>query len=230
MPQAGINPLRPQRFPHRTEAGILRPGIGAGVLTSLVGTGKMRKYPGGPQVFGTVHHSDIGQRVGGKADAVHAGIHLDVHLHRDAGLCRTLGQRTGIFRGIHRLGEPLFRKLRRIFAGGHAEDQDRPGDAVPPQDGGLLNVGNGEPVRPALLHIRREHRIAVSVGVGLDHRHNPAVRPQHGTHRSHIVPQRLHVDLRPAAPEKSRHAGSPHSIKNAVPRRLPVPRHRNIFF
>ena len=140
MPQSGIDPLRPQRLPYRTEAGILRLRIGAGIRTGLIGTGKMRKNPGGAQVFSAVHRRDSGRLVSGKPDAVHAGVHLDMHLHRHAGLRSALCQRMSIFRGIYRLGQTLLRELPRIFTRRHAKDQNRLCNAVAPQYGGLFNI------------------------------------------------------------------------------------------
>ena len=108
-------------------------------------------------------------RVAARADAGHAGIHLEVgaggNAFRDGG---GLQARKGV-RREHRRRDARAHGLALIAGGDAAEDEDGAHNARFAQGERLFQNGDGEHVRARGLEAAGDRDGAVAIGVGLDH-------------------------------------------------------------
>ena len=105
------------------------------------------------------------------ADAAHAGVDLDVRMRVLAGGFRTALERKDLFRRKDGGSEIVCDDPGHVIRIGHAEDQDRQGDAVRAKTHAFLGNGDREHIDDAgTFEIAPDLLDTVSVGVGLDDR------------------------------------------------------------
>ena len=143
--------------------------------------------------------------LGLKADAAHAGIHLDVAGHRDPGVLCLLLQLSGVFQREHRLGDVVLAQLLGLVGRGGAQNQDGVIDALGAQRHRLVEIGHRKPVDPQPHQLVRNIFVSVPVGVRLDHAHNHTARSELCLDGTNVVIDAVQVHNCPAAAQKINH-------------------------
>ena len=149
------------------EGGVLR----AGEVLLRVGDGEVGEHSFHDHVgaVAPARKQLVQLRVAARADAGHAGIHLEVgaggDVFRDGGGFQT---RKGV-RREHRRRDARTHGLALIAGGDAAEDEDGAHNARFAQGKRLLQNGDGEHVRARCLEASGDGNGAVAIGVGLDH-------------------------------------------------------------
>ena len=179
--------------------------IGTVVFPRFVGNGKMsidafclqaRQAAGRRDMLNACfRHAAVTQ----KAEAGHAGVHLDVYTQLPA-KPQGFG---GIFLGLgeirHRLGEVIVRQNAEILRRRMAEDQDRQSDAPVPQFHRFIQAGYRKIVRSALLEQRGNTQRAVAVCIRLYYAEKPAFFRNAAPDGFIIMADVSEADLRPGA-------------------------------
>ena len=132
-----------------------------------------------------------------EAQAAHAGVDFHVDVHRGPGLHRVVGELLSVLQAVHALGNPVLRQGGGLLGGRVAQHQHGPGDAPQPQLQGLLQVGDGEPVRAQSLKLLGHAHRPVAVGVRLDNAAHLGVFVGGLAHRGKVPGQGVQVDFRP---------------------------------
>ena len=143
--------------------------------------------------------------VGLKADASHAGIHLDMTGHRDpCPLCLLL-ELSGIFQRKYRLGDVVLAQLTGLVGRCGPQNQDGVINPLIPQRHRLGQIGDSKPVDPQTHQLIRNIFIPMPVGIRFDHSHNHTARLELFLDCADIVVDAVQVHHSPAAPEKINH-------------------------
>jgi hypothetical protein len=100
----------------------------------------------------------------------------------------------------HPMPEDRLRFLRQA----RSEDADRRIDAIRAKPRAFAAVRDGEFMRASLDRGSRHHRSAVSVRVGLDHRHDAASRADARTNAREVASHGVEIDVRPNARRQRR--------------------------
>ena len=144
-----------------------------------------------------------------EAQAAHAGVDFHVDIHRGPGLHRVVGELLGVLQAVHALGNPVLRQGGGLLGGRVAQHQHGPGDAPQPQLQGLLQVGDGEPVRAQSLKLLGHAHRPVAVGVRLDNTAHLGVFVGGLAHRGKVPGQGVQVDFRPGSSQYFFHTHLP---------------------
>ena len=126
-------------------------------------------------------------------EAVHPGVYLDM----DPQAFSAAVQEPGVFRTRHRLGQAIASQQRDRPGTGPAQHQNVSPDAAPAQTGSFCGGGHGEGPDAGLLTDAGAFQVAVSVGVGLQHRRECASLRQQAGQDVDIVPQGGGIQLDP---------------------------------
>ena len=152
--------------------GALEGGVlGAGEVLLRIGDGEVREHALHLHVgaVAPARKQLVQLRVAARADAGHAGVHLEVGagggVFRDGGSFQT---HKGI-RREHRRGDTRAHGLALIAGGDAAEDEDGALNARFAQGKRLFQNGDGKHVRARGLEAAGDGDGAVAIGVGLDH-------------------------------------------------------------
>ena len=136
------------------------------------------------------------------ADALHAGIHLEMHLALDPHLlCRLIHLVQLLDRG-GRDRQVVAQEARRLVAQDAPQHQDRRGDAALAQQDALFQHRHANAIGPQLLHQPRHLHQPMPVGIGLQDRHHPR--------RGHVLADGAEVLGQP--PQVDLHHGWPHHL------------------
>ena len=207
LPQQGLD--------HLLKAAELPHGKGVPCL-ALVGHGKVGEDPlrvqarQGAGGFHLLHSGLVPADVLiVEPQAAHARVDFHMDVHGDSGLRGVVGKLLGIVQAVHALGDPALRKGGGLLGGRVAQHQHRPGNAGQPQLKGLLQIGNGKPVRPQSLKLLGHADSSVAVGVRLHHAAHFGIRIGRLPHSGKIPGQGVQINLRPGPSKYFFHIRSP---------------------
>ena len=198
----GDAPVR-KGFRHGGKLPVLAERIRPAVLIRLVGDGEMGKDPLRLQPrqdagMGNGLHAVVKMPVPHlKAQAGHAGVHLDLHLQRlpAGGGGGTVRLRLGP--AGNRLGDLVGSQLGHHLRRRVAQNQDGGLNPPPAQLPGLVQTGHRQIFRPQPLQAGGYLHRAVAVGVRLHHSQIPNPRSGKGPSLMIIMGQGVQINLRP---------------------------------
>ena len=143
-----------------------------------------------------------------EAEAAHAGVELDVDLHRSARADRGGGISLGDGEVRHGLRHVVFQDALGLISGREAQHQDGERDPVHAQLLALVEVRHGEIARAEPFKMLRHAHRAVTVGIRLDHAEELRLRPDLTANGLKIMGEVIQADLRPCALQCTLHISS----------------------
>ena len=210
--QALHHPAEQGVLPLRVAAVLLRQGVRHGKVLERTGDGKAVQ----PPALQEAGNRPLKVPAGPEADAAHAGIDLQVPLHRHPGGLRRTRQGPGVLQAVDCLGNALRRQRPGALRAGHAQNQNGLSDAAAAQMPGLRQGADGKPGRPCRPQGPGRHAVPVAVGVGLYHGADRR-RRRLFLNQAEVMGQGVQVDFHPAVGVECRiHRESPPVFWDAV--------------